>query len=401
MKRMLDGVRVLDLTTYVAGPTMTSMMAREGAEVVVLENPITGDITRGYPPFMADFSVSALDNLSGKRSVQMNLADPEGQAIVKEMVKDFDVLVEGFRPGTMKKFGLDYDTMRAIKPDLIYVSISAFGQTGPWADRPGFDNIAQALSGVMAGTGDPNGPPVQSGIYVGDTLGGLNALAYMAMALYNREKTGEGRYLDVSLYESAVAATIKTEIYMSTGVKMSRTGNHQSTSAPYGVYEGANNRYIAISAPSDKQWKLLTEVMGRPELATDPRFDNTPHRVANREQIIEIISTWLKTYDDINDAAEALIAVGIPAGVVREAWEVADCPQLAARGYFIDRPIPDSVKALIGKDTMKTKGQPVTVSGERPFISACEKLGQSNEEYLLKYISKEKLDELIAKWTKK
>lgn len=403
MARLLDGIRVLDLSTYVAGPTATSMLAEQGAEIVRIEQPIYGDPVRSYAPFFGGVSMSAITNCAGKKSVEIDLRDPAGIELIKTMVPDFDVFVETSKPGTMAKIGLDYETIKAIKPDIIYCSISTFGQTGPWAPRPGFDLIGQALTGLIANNGEPDEAPVRMGPFIVDSLGGIFAFGAICAALSSKARTGEGRFLDVSLYESAAAvAPPFAEYYDMIGIKLSRSGNHSNSSAPYGVYKCPDGAYVAITAASDPLWAALCGLMGRPELSTDARYAIVPARIQNRMEIVGIVQAWLDTLSGVDEAVDKMVAAGVPAAKVKEVWEMLDCPQLQAREYWQRRKLPDRVIESTGRQDVVYRSPAFIASGEGKLdLEPVHEVGQDNAEILSRYLPSEDMEQLLAKWHKK
>lgn len=225
MNTLLKGVKVLDLTSFVAGPTSTQLMAYMGANVVKVEMPVCGDSGRGMMNMkIGHHSGNILQTNHGRKSIELDIQDSEGREVFKRLVKDYDIVLEGFRPGLMAKYGLDYENLKAVNPKLIYCSISTYGQTGPYSKRPGFDLIAQAESGIINSTGDPDGAPQRIGTYLGDYVGAQSVLSAICAALYHREVTGEGQYLDVSLYESLAYLSANVDVYSLFGLKNGRTG---------------------------------------------------------------------------------------------------------------------------------------------------------------------------------
>ena len=272
-RRPLDGIRVLDFTRFLAGPYLTRALAVMGADVIKIERPPHGDEQRGHPYFIQGQSGYFLQQNHDKRGLCMDLKRPEAQAAARELATASDVVVENFRPGVMARMGLDYPVLSALNPRLIYCSVSSFGQNGPYAERPGYGIIADALSGALHITGFPDQPPPLIRMPVADTLTGIHGVAAVCAALYAREKTGEGQHIDIalldcmfSLHEYAIQ-----EFLLSEGkVEATRIGSGLPGSVPYGVFAGRDG-CLVLGAPSDQNWAQVCQAMGRPALAMDPR----------------------------------------------------------------------------------------------------------------------------------
>lgn len=404
MNTLLKGIKVLDFTNYVAGPTATMLMAYMGADVVKVEIPVNGDAGRGMLNMrIGHHSGNMLTTNHGRKSIELDMHDADGLEMIKALVKDYDVVIEGFRPGMMKKYGLDYESLKALNPKLIYCSVSTYGQTGPYAPRPGFDLIAQAESGIMDSTGDPNGPPTRVGTYLGDYVGALNIVGSVSASLYHREVTGDGQYLDVSLYEGLAYMSGGIDFYHLLGVKARRTGNHQFNSAPYGTFEGKGGRVLAICAPNPLLWANLCKAMKREDLLTDERFDTLPKRIDNRLELAEVIQEWLGTFENADDALVILQEYNIPCAAVRQDWEMDLCPQLEARNFFERIPFPDSIKGEAGRDTYKVKGLPFKSSCDapNPDYLPIPDVGEHNFEIYSKVADKAKIEEMVNRWHEK
>jgi CoA:oxalate CoA-transferase len=339
----LEGVRVLDLTNVLAGPFCTYQLAMMGAEVVKIEQPGRGDLARnlGADPVAAKAGMGAsyVAVNGGKQSVTLDLKHPEGKAILKRLVAEADVLVENFRPGVMARLGLDHETLLTLKPSLVYCSISGFGQNGPLAQRPAYDQIVQGMSGVMSITGDDTSAPLRVGYPVSDTVGGLTAAFAIASALVGARQTGQGRYIDVSMLESTLATMgWVVSNHLNAGVDPVPMGNENFTAAPSGTFR-TRDGLINISANEDRQYALLCEAIGRPELKTDPRFQNRHDRKTNRKQLTRELEPALAT----RDAAaweEILVTAGVPVGRVLSVPEILRAPHLAGRGFVQERAAP-------------------------------------------------------------
>jgi crotonobetainyl-CoA:carnitine CoA-transferase CaiB-like acyl-CoA transferase len=332
---LLEGVRVLDLTNVLAGPFATSLLALAGAEVVKIENPEGGDLARklGNVPELnaALMGTSFLAQNANKKSLTLDLKAEEGREILRALVRRADVLVENFRPGVMQRLGFAWESLRETNPRLVYCAISGFGQTGPAAARPAYDQIIQGLSGVMDVTGDERLHPLRCGFPVCDTVGGLNAAFAILGALYHRERTGLGQFIDVALLDSIlpllgwVAAN-----WLIGGKQPVPMGNDNFTAAPSGTFTTADG-WINIAANQQEQWVSVCDVLGVPELVSDPRFEKRDVRKANRRALTPLLEARLATQPTAH-WVEALNARGVPAGEILSLADALDAPQIQHRG---------------------------------------------------------------------
>ena len=340
MEGLLDGIVVLDLGRVLACPYAATMMADMGATVIKIENPKSGDDTRKMGPFVNGNSVYYANFNRGKVGVTLNLKEPEGKEIFKEMVKKADVVLENYRPGTMEKLGLGYDVLKEVNPGIVYGSISGFGHTGPLSKRAGYDIVGQAMGGLMSTTGWPDGPATRTGTPMGDVLGALNMTVGVLAALVNKQRTGKGEKVDVALVDSVAAAMENiTMIYQSTGRIPQRIGNRYESTYPYDTFP-AKDGDVVIAAGNNKLYAILCDVMGKPELKTDPRFAEVKDRVANHVAMREIIVPWTKQHT-IDEVDKLLNDAGCPACPVNTLDRLVVDPQIAgARGMFptIDQP---------------------------------------------------------------
>ena len=340
MEGLLDGIVVLDLGRVLACPYAATMMADMGATVIKIENPKGGDDTRKMGPFVNGNSVYYANFNRGKVGVTLNLKEPEGKEIFKEMVKKADVVLENYRPGTMEKLGLGYDVLKEVNPGIIYGSISGFGHTGPLSKRAGYAIVGQAMGGLMSTTGWPDGPATRTGTPMGDVLGALNMTVGVLAALVNKQRTGKGEKVDVALVDSVAAAMENiTMIYQSTGRIPQRIGNRYESTYPYDTFP-AKDGDVVIAAGNNKLYAILCDVMGKPELKTDPRFAEVKDRVANHVAMREIIVPWTKQHT-IDEVDKLLNDAGCPACPVNTLDRLVVDPQIAgARGMFptIDQP---------------------------------------------------------------
>ena len=282
-KGALTGVKVLDLTRVLAGPFCTMMLADMGADVVKIEEPRKGDDSRQFGPFVNGESAYYMNLNRNKRGVTLNLKHPEGKEIFLELVKKSDIVVENYRPGTMEKLGLGYEDLAQVNPGLIYACVSGFGHYGPYKYRAGYDIIGQAMGGLMSTTGWPEGEPTRTGTAMGDVLAGLSVAVALLAALKSRDTTGQGQKVDVALVDSVVASLeIINQIYLVTGKNPQRIGNRYESVYPYDSFRGSDGSLV-IGCGNDKLFEKLCNVMGKPELAKDERFDKNPKRVQRHE----------------------------------------------------------------------------------------------------------------------
>ena len=332
---VLSGTRVLDLTNVLSGPFCTLQLALLGADVVKVENPKDGDLARklgNVPEYNKQLrGTSFLAQNSNKRSVTLNLKHDEGKAIFRKLVATADVVVENFRPGVMIRLGLGYEELAELNPRLVYCAISGFGQTGPDAKKPAYDQIIQGLSGVMDINGDERLHPLRAGFPVCDTVGGLNAAFAIMAALYHRERTGEGQMIDVALLDSIMPLMGWVAANLLIGGKPPvPMGNDNFTAAPSGSF-ATKDGHINIAANKQEQWEALTEILGVEELKTDPRFQERDERKKNRRTLTPLLEEKLRTRPTA-EWVEALNARGIPSGDILPLGAALDQEQVRHRG---------------------------------------------------------------------
>jgi crotonobetainyl-CoA:carnitine CoA-transferase CaiB-like acyl-CoA transferase len=380
----LSGVRVLDLSQFLAGPYGTQVLGDLGAEVIKIEQPGVGDGCRGFPPhFRHGFSGYFLAVNRNKKSMTLDLKQPEGRQIFYELVRHSDVVYDNFRPGVTERLAIGYDTLKTINPRIISCSLSGYGQTGPYRDRPSFDNIIQAMGGLMSYNGEDGRPPVKMGAPIGDMMGGIVASQGILAALYQREQTGEGQMIDIGLMDCQVALLIyRAQYYWIAGEIAEPLGNVHRVIAPTASFQ-TKDSYIVIDAGQDKFYYQLCEALGLPELAHDPRFEHRPERLANKDELMPILhKTFLtKTTDDW---LELLLAHGIPAGPVNTIDRVLDDPHVKARGMV--KEVHDPRHPELGD--WLTTGNPIKMSAmpEQSFTHP-PALGEHTEEILRDLLS--------------
>jgi CoA:oxalate CoA-transferase len=333
-RKALQGVRVLDMTNVLAGPFATLHLALLGAEVIKIENPKEGDLARklGNVPKLNQqlMGTSFLAQNSNKKSLTLNLKSPEGSEIFKKLVATADVLVENFRPDVMKRLGLDYPVLAKINPRLVYCAISGFGQTGPDAFKPAYDQIIQGLSGVMAINGDERLNPLRAGFPVCDTVGGLNAAFAVMAALFHRERTGEGQFIDVALLDSIMPLAGWVAANLLIGKQQPvLMGNDNFTAAPSGTF-ATKDGYINIAANKQEQWEAVADLLGVPELKTDPRFQERDSRKKNRKALTPLLEVKLKEKDTAY-WVELLNKNDVPSGAILGLEAALNQPQVRHR----------------------------------------------------------------------
>lgn len=376
MAGMLAGYRVLDLSQYLAGAGVTRMMAELGADIVKVELAPDGDPARLLPFVKEGRSSFFVQMNRGKRSVCIDWDTEEGLALVHRLARRCDILVENFALGVLERRGLDYESLRAENPRLVMLSVSAFGRTGPWADRPGFDGIAQAFSGMMHMTGDPEGPPAAAGFAIADSTAAVHGFAALGYALLHRERSGEGQHIDIAMVDAMFhLSEVLSQYDLSGGsYRPNRIGQHHPLVCPVGVYRVPEGWALLMCL--DRQWPYLTKAMGRPDLDTDPRFNPSTVRAENQAELIPQIQEWLLTFPDNEAVFEACRAARIPIAPVMDPVDTITHPQYLARDMV--RRVPDPVvgDVLIAGFPFKFSAQP-----ELPDIVA-PLLGEHNVELL-------------------
>lgn len=330
----LDGIRVLDLSRVLAGPWSTQVLGDLGAEVIKVEQPGAGDDTRAWgPPFLPGSQDSAYFSCANrnKRSIAIDIASAAGQALVRRLAAVSDVVVENFRVGGLAKYGLDYDSLRAVKPDLVWCSVTGFGQTGPEKDRGGYDFLIQGMSGLMSVTGDADGPPTKVGIPISDLTTGLYAAISILAALRHRDRTGEGQRIDLALLDAQLAVmSNQAANWLNGGAESRRLGNQHPNIVPYQVFACADGD-ILIATANDRQYAKMCRVLGMGELAVDPRFAEMSGRGKNREALLVLIEPAIVRWQS-DELVAALNDAGVPSGRINTVPEALSHPQVEARG---------------------------------------------------------------------
>jgi len=344
----LSGIRVVDFSRVVAGPYCTMHLGDLGADVLKIEQPGKGDDTRGWgPPFVNGESTYFLCLNRNKKSICLDLHSVEGRDSARALIQTSDVLVENFRPGTMERLGLGYETLRVDNPRLIYCAISGFGQTGPRREQAGYDVAIQAMGGLMGITGTPDGPPVKTGVALIDVIAGLQASSGIIAALYHREHSGEGQRVEVSLLSAELASLINVgSAYLVAGQLPLRQGTAHASIVPYQVFATADG-YLMVGAANDKLFDLFCREVGHPEWATDPRFATNANRVINRKTLIPMVEEALRQ-DTVDHWAERLGRAGVAVGPVNDLARTFADPQVVQSGQVtsVHHPTVGDVKMV-------------------------------------------------------
>ncbi len=385
-KGVLSGVTVLDLSRVLAGPYCGMLLADMGADVIKVEMPGVGDDSRAFGPFVNGESAYYINFNRNKRGVTLNLKHPKGKEVFLNLVKQADILIENYRPGTMEKLGLGYEVLKEINPRLVYGAVSGFGHTGPYSKRAGYDIIGQAMGGLMSTTGWPGGEPTRTGTPIGDVLGGLSLSIGVLGAYVKAAKTGQGQKVDVALVDSVVSAMTNINmIYLNEGRIPDRIGNRYESTYPYDSFQTKDGSVI-IGAGNDKLYSLLCNEMGRPELIQDPRFITVSDRVANHVAVKEIVDAWTGE-QTVDQVADRLTAIGVPACPINSIDRIVSDPHIAGdREMFVEIDHPVAGRIKITGDHLKfssdkiTIQRPAPVLGEHSYEIYQELLGMTTEQ---------------------
>ncbi len=371
----LDGIRVLDFSRVLAGPWCAMMLGDLGAQVIKVESPEGDDIRHFGPPFQAGESAYFQVANRNKKSIVLDLKTEDGQRIARDLALKSDVLVENLRRGAMEKYGLGYDDLRPDNPGLVYCAVSGYGRTGPMADRAGYDFLIQAESGLMSIIGDEDQEPMKVGAAVTDLVAGQDGAAAVLAALYHRKDTGQGQFVDVALLDSALTLLgNQASDYLMTGKRPKRRGNDHPSVVPYRPFETADHP-LALAIGADRQFRKLAVILGRPELADDPRFATNGARADNRGALYDVMEAVLATRKRDDWLAE-LLAAGLPAGAIRTVDEVLEAPEVKARDMVVEVDHPTIGPERIVGSPLKLSETPVTVRSAPPT------LGQHTAEVL-------------------
>ena len=374
----LDGLVVLDLSRILAGPTCTQLLGDLGAEVIKIES-LAGDDTRQWgPPFAVDAAGQATDlsayfmsSNRNKKSVAVDLTDPEMQTMLHDLAGRADVVIENFKPGGLRKYGLDHETLCAAYPGLVYCSISGFGQTGPNRDKPGYDLMAQGFGGIMSITGEAGEEPMKVGVGVADVVCGLYAATGILAALRHRDATGEGQHIDLALVDTTMSWLVNQGLnYLTSGVAPTRAGNAHPNIVPYQVF-ATSDGYVIVAVGNDSQYARFCDYLGQPNWATDPRFVTNTARLAHRDTLVPMIAEALmgRTMQHVIDGLEAR---KVPVGPVNTIEQALESDQAQARGMTVTLPAPQTATGevrLIG-NPLKFSRTPVSYRSAPPATGA-------------------------------
>jgi len=390
----LSGIRILDLSRILAGPTCTQLLGDYGADVIKIEKPGTGDDTRTWgPPFLKDDegnisreSAYYLCANRNKRSLAVDITSDEGASLIHRLVKHCDVVIENFKVGGLAKYGLDYEGLSTTNPDIIYCSISGFGQTGPNAHKPGYDLLAQAYGGIMSITGDPDGEPMKVGLGIADVMCGMYATTAILAALRHRDSTGEGQHIDLALVDTQVAWLINAGTnYLVSGLDQPRLGNQHPNIVPYQVFSTTDG-HVVIAVGNDAQYERFCKILQREDLASDPLYATNEMRLKNRQELIPILAAEIAKWKR-DELVAALDEAGVPGGAINTIQDVFETDQVTARDMKIIMAHPDA-----GSVGVSLIGNPVKFSKSKiSYRLPPPRCGEHTKEILAE----------LAKWEKK
>jgi len=379
MKSALEGIRVLDLSRVLAGPWCSQNLADLGADVVKIERPGAGDDTRSWgPPFLKDRDGNDTSDAAyylaanrNKRSVTIDIACAAGQRAVRELAARCDVVLENYKVGQLAKYGLDYESLRSVNARVVYCSVTGFGQTGPWKHRPGYDFIIQGLGGFMSITGEaddrPGGGPQKAGVAVSDLMSGMFATQAVLAALFHRERTGEGQYIDIALLDVQVAMLANMNAnYLVSGVPPKRWGNAHPNIVPYQAFRAAD-QWIIVAVGNDEQYRRFCALADRPDLFDDPRFSTNRERVRNREALVPLLAPVIAAQPS-RFWLDGLERAGVPCGPINDLAQVFDNEQVRARGMRIALEREDAGEIPLVASPMKMSATPPTYRRAPPRV---------------------------------
>ena len=375
MAAALDKIKVVDLTRTLAGPFCTMLMGDMGAEVIKIEEPTGGDETRHWTPFVNGESTQFLTFNRNKRSLAVNLKEPEGLKIVKNLAADADVMIESFRAGTLERLGLGYEEIKKINPGVVYCSISGYGRTGPMSDMPGYDLLIQAYSGLMSLTGDPDGSPLRIGFSLVDLFTGMMAYGTILTALRQRDQTGKGQWVESALLDGQVAAlSYHATGFMGTGVEPKRMGSGHPSLVPYQSFNSSNGQFI-IGCANQGLWERMARAIGQEGMLDHPRYTTNTDRVDHRAECVGELNTVFAT-NTTDHWVDLIVAAGVPCGPINTVSEVVSNPQVLARNMIAEVDHPNVPNLKFPNSPLKLTDSPATIRRVPPL------LGEHSEEIL-------------------
>ena len=375
MTAVLEGIKVLDFTRTLAGPFCTMMMGDMGADVIKIEEPTNGDETRSWTPFWNGESTQFLSFNRNKRSLSLNLKDADAIQIALTLAADADVVVESFRAGALDRMGLGYQDVKNVNPDIVYCSVSGYGRTGPMTEKPGYDLIIQAYSGPMYLTGEPDGSPLRVGFSLVDLFTGMMAYGSVLTALYHRDKTGEGQWIEAALLDGQVAAmSYHGTGFLGTGVEPQRMGSGHPSLVPYQSFAAADG-YFILGCANQGLWERMCTVIGHPELLEDSRFVDNTARVTHRAECVELLSNIFKL-ENVSFWVSKIEQGGVPCGPINKVSDVVTDEQVLARNMVVDIPHPNVPNLKVPNSPLKLTETPPSVRLAPPL------LGEHNDDIL-------------------
>lgn len=401
--KMLEGYKVLDFSINAAGPIVGSYFADYGAEVIKVDPP-GGEAGRKFLYYSNGMSTYACGKDRGKKSIELNLKDPKAVQLIKDNIHKFDVVLNSFKPGVMEKLGLGYEDLKAVKPDIIYCALTAYGsKPGIYRDKPAYDICAVAMSGLVDQTGEPDGPPTRIGSVIGDMCGAEAMFSAALLAVLHHERTGEGQFVDVSLLRNMIHLNASLQNQNKRGLVQSRSGNHNSNMSPYGIYTGKTSSMV-IAAVSPSTWNPLCDVIGRPDLKTHPDFFDLPHRREHHKEVETIITDWLMTFDNTDEAYKLLEDAGVPVCPVLTAQQVWTNEEFQRLGWWTEFPMYEEWKddPNVASNKHCTYFADFSSTDENPDLRApkpAPRCGEQSYEILADWgVSESEAKELLTKW---
>lgn len=402
MPKALEHLRVLDMSRVLAGPFLAQSLADFGADVIKVERPHHGDETRTFPPYLKDRAGAETGDSAyfmsinrGKRSVTIDISKPRGQELIKALAARSDVLIENYKVGDLKRYGLDYEAIRDVNPKIVYCSITGFGQTGPYRKRPGYDYIFQAMSGLMSITGGPDelpgGGPAKVGLAICDVIAGIYSSFAVMTALAYRDRTGEGQHIDMSLLDTTIATISHINMnYLVGGIIPKRMGTGHPSIVPYQMFQ-AQDGPMVVAVGNDGQFAKLCSILGVPELAQDERFRTNPSRVKNRDALVPQLETAF-AQKPVNAWIDSLTGQGVPCGPLNNIQQVFDDPHVKERGMHIRMPHPRAESVSLLANPARLSKTPASYDRLPP------RLGEHTREVLASVlgVSDQDIDEFAA-----